>query len=98
MRVLFFLINLFYNIYNIFILHIMSNEIWGIFDAVFWITISTLVCGSFGLVVRYCLKSKCDNINICCGLINVHRDVKAEIDLEMKEIENNIEDEEEKKP
>lgn len=60
------------------------------FDAVFWITISTLVCGSFGLVVRYCLKSKCDNINICYGLINVHRDVKLEVEEEMKEMELGI--------
>jgi len=68
----------------------MENEIWETFDAVFWITISTLVCGSFGLVVRYCLKSKCDNINICYGLINVHRDVKLEVEEEMKEIELGI--------
>jgi hypothetical protein len=64
------------------------------FDAVFWITISTLVCGSFGLVVRYCLKSKCDNISICCGLINVHRDVKAELEEEIKEMELGIKEEE----
>jgi len=57
------------------------------FNAVFWITITTLFCGSFGLVVRYCLKSKCDNVNICFGLINVHRDVKLEVDLEEKELE-----------
>ena len=66
------------------------------FDAVFWITISTLVCGSFGLVVRYCLKSKCDNISICCGLINVHRDVKLEVEEEMKEIELGINNDEPK--
>jgi hypothetical protein len=69
---------------------------WEIFDAVFWITISTLICGSFSLVVRYCLKSKCDNINICCGLISVHRDVKAEIELEEKEMELGINSEEPK--
>lgn len=66
------------------------------FDAVFWITISTLVCGSFGLVVRYCLKSKCDNINICFGLVNVHRDVKAELEEEMKEMELGINSDEPK--
>ena len=63
------------------------------FDAVFWITISTLVCGSFGLVIRYCLKSKCDNISICCGLINIHRDVKAEVEEELKEMELGIKEE-----
>lgn len=66
------------------------------FDAVFWITISTLACGSFGLVVRYCLKSKCDNINICYGLVNVHRDVKLEVEEEMKEMELGINSDEPK--
>jgi hypothetical protein len=64
------------------------------FDAVFWITISTLVCGSFGLVVRYCLKSKCDDVKLCCGLINIHRDVKAEIEEEIKEMELGVKNEE----
>jgi len=66
------------------------------FDAVFWITISSLICGSFGLVVRYCLKSKCDNINICCGLINIHRDVKLEVEQELKEMELGIKEDEAK--
>jgi hypothetical protein len=62
------------------------------YDAVFFVTISTLVCGSFGLVVRYCLKSKCDEINLCFGLVKVHRDIKAEIELEEREIEAGLDD------
>jgi hypothetical protein len=62
------------------------------FDAVFFVTISTLVCGSFGLVIRYCLKSKCDEINLFYGCIRIHRDVKAEIELEEKELELGDED------
>jgi len=62
------------------------------YDAVFFVTISTLICGSFGLVVRYCLKSKCDDVNVCYGLIKVHRDIKAEIELEEKEIEAGIDE------
>jgi hypothetical protein len=64
------------------------------YDAVFFVTISTLVCGSFGLVVRYCLKSKCDEVNLCFGLIKVHRDVKTELEEEMKEMELGIGDNE----
>lgn len=67
------------------------------YNAVFFVTISTLICGSFGLVVRYCLKSKCDEVNLCFGLIKVHRDIKAEIELEEKEIEAGLNDEEEHK-
>ena len=29
-----------------------------------FITISTLLFGCFGLVIKYCLKSKCDNIKL----------------------------------
>jgi hypothetical protein len=73
----------------------MSN--WYLeFNAVFWITISSLICASFGLVVRYCLKSKCDEVKICYGLINVHRDVKLEAEQEMNELELGIKDEEPK--
>ena len=64
------------------------------FNAVFWITISTLVCGSFGLVIRYCLKSKCDDVKLCCGLIAIHRDVKLEVEEEIKEMELGIKNEE----
>jgi hypothetical protein len=65
------------------------------FNAVFFVTISTLVCGAVGLVIKYCLKSKCDEVNLCFGFIKVHRDVKAEIELEEKEIEAGINNEEE---
>ena len=57
------------------------------FDAVFFLTIGSLVFGCFGLVIRYCLKSKCDNINLCFGLITVHRNVELEAEEEMKELE-----------
>ena len=65
---------------------------WETFDGVFFITIATLICGSFGLVVRYCLKSKCDEVNLCFGMVKVHRDIKSEIELEEKEIEAGIEE------
>jgi hypothetical protein len=71
----------------------MSDSWINTYDAVFFVTISTLICGSFGLVVRYCLKSKCDEVNLCFGLIKVHRDIKAEIELEEKEIEAGLDNE-----
>lgn len=48
------------------------------FDSVFWITMATIVAGSIGLCVRYSLKSKCDLVKICCGLIEIHRNVELE--------------------
>ena len=35
----------------------------------------------------YCLKSKCENFSVCCGLINVQRRVDLEVQEEMKQME-----------
>jgi len=40
------------------------------------VAIITVLC-------KVCLKSKCDSIEIC-GLLKVHRDTKAEEDIEMR--------------
>ena len=68
-----------------------------IYDAVFFITIGTLLFGCIGLSIKYLLKSKCDNVNLCYGLIKVHRNVKVEEELEMKKIELGIKDDDETK-
>jgi hypothetical protein len=60
------------------------------FNGTFWITIATLLTGSLALCVRYCLKSKCDRVNICCGMISIHRDVELELsDIETDQGINN---------
>jgi hypothetical protein len=56
-------------------------------------TIATLSCGFFGLVIRYCLKSKCENISCCYGLISVKRNVELESQEEMREMELDIKEE-----
>ena len=65
----------------------MSDDWINTFDAVFFLTIGSLVFGCFGLVIRYCLRSKCDNVNLCFELITVHRNVELEVEEEMKELE-----------
>jgi hypothetical protein len=56
------------------------------FDSVFWITVGTLLTGCIGLTVKYCLKSKCDFVKICWGIIEIHRNTEQEIDeLELGE-------------
>jgi hypothetical protein len=74
----------------------MSSNRISTFDGVFFITISTLLFGCFGVVIKYCLKSRCDTINLCYGMINIHRDVKIEEELEMRKIELGIKDDESK--
>ena len=62
-------------------------------DGVFFITIATLSCGFFGLVIRYCLKSKCENISCCYGLISVKRNVELKTQEEIREMELGIKEE-----
>lgn len=64
------------------------------YDAVFFISIATIIVGAFGVSVKYCLKSKCEHLNLCCGLLVIDRRVDLEAQEEMKELELGIRDEE----
>jgi len=55
-----------------------------IFNSVFWLSISTMILTSFSVLLKYCLKSKCDKIDLCFGLIKVHRAVEIE-DIELSQ-------------
>ena len=53
------------------------------FNGVFFITIITIVAGSFAVCLKYCLKSKCDQVDFHCfglGLV-IHREVMIEEDV-----------------
>lgn len=58
-----------------------------VYDATFFITISTLITGFLGLTIRYCLKSKCEDINVCYGLLSIKRRVELEHDIEENKID-----------
>ena len=55
-----------------------------IFNSVFWLSISTMILTSVSVLLKYCLKSKCDKIDLCFGLIKVHRAVEIE-DIELSQ-------------
>lgn len=67
------------------------------YDAVFFISLATILVGAFGVSVKYCLKSKCEHFSLCYGLIKVDRRVDLEVQEHIREIELGITDEEEKK-
>jgi hypothetical protein len=68
----------------------MMTAIWmQTYDAVFFVSIGTLVIGFFGLVIKYCLKSKCESVKLCCGLCEINRRVDLETAVEMHEIDVN---------
>lgn len=52
-------------------------------DSVFLLSVVTILSGIIGLLIRYAFKSKCVNINCCCGLCAITRDIQREIDVEI---------------
>jgi hypothetical protein len=48
-------------------------------DDVFWISITTILVGFFGLSMRMCLRSKCDKVECLC--FKVHRNTNEETEL-----------------
>jgi hypothetical protein len=60
-------------------------------DAVFFVSIATIVAAMYKFSVTYCLKSKCTEFNLCC--LKIRRDVKAEVEIEIAELENKKEEE-----
>lgn len=60
------------------------------FDSAFWITTITILTGSLGLALKFCLKSKCDHLDICFGCIKIDRNVVLEQEEEMKAMEMGI--------
>jgi len=48
------------------------------YNDVFFISIGTTIFLFLGTLVKYGFRSKCDNIELCYGLIKVHRRVELE--------------------
>lgn len=65
-------------------------------DGVFFLSLATILAGSFGLAVRYCLRSKCEHFDICCGLLKIDRRVDLEVQEHIRELELGIQTDEEK--
>lgn len=50
--------------------------------------LATLGSGLLGLSVRYCFKSKCQNVSLCFGLISIDRNTGDEVKAEEIELKN----------
>lgn len=55
------------------------------FNDVFWISIGTLTFSFMGVVIKSMLASKCDRVNLCWGLVNIHREVALEVQGQQQE-------------
>ncbi len=62
------------------------------YNSTFFISLATLLVGAFGLSVKYCLRSKCEDLNLCFGLLKIHRNVQLEAEIEKRELELGIEE------
>jgi hypothetical protein len=51
------------------------------------ILIITIGTGFLGLIVRYCFRSKCRNINVMWGCMKINREVEIELGDESKKEE-----------
>lgn len=60
------------------------------FDGVFFITLVTVLTTFTGLVLKYCLKSKCDDVSCCWGFLKINRNVNLEVEEEMKQMEMGV--------
>jgi hypothetical protein len=62
-------------------------------NGVWLLTAGGMLFGFLGVILRYAYKTKCDNIDICWGLVKIHRDIRTEADIERTQIENGIDPE-----
>ena len=69
----------------------------SVYDGIFFLSLASLLVGLCGVSIKYCLKSKCEHLALCCGLIVIDRRVDLEVAEEMKKIEMGVDttDEEE---
>lgn len=50
-------------------------------------SLAVLGTGLAGVLIRYSFKSKCSDVGLCCGLIQIKRDIEAEVESEKNELE-----------
>lgn len=55
-----------------------------------FIFLSILIPPIIGSVLLYIYKSKCSNVKLCCGLIEVKRDVHGEEIIDVNSQQNNL--------
>ena len=55
------------------------------FNDIFWLSVTPMVLGAGALCIRYAYRSKCSNVRVCCGLLEIERDVEQEAELDNKD-------------
>ena len=42
------------------------------------VLIITILSGALTMMMKMCFKSKCDKVELCCGILKIHREIKEE--------------------
>lgn len=68
---------------------------YDIFDDIFFLTFASMLFASAAVCIRYAYRSKCTNVRLCCGALEIQRDIVQEEKLdEIIGRETSIDDEE----
>ena len=59
--------------------NLFSND----FNGTFFLSLGTLFITGISVCLGFALKSKCKNVNVCFGCLEIDRDVELEADMEM---------------
>ena len=60
------------------------------FNGTFWLSCIGIITAFISGALVYAIKSKCTECNLCFNLIQIKRDVHAELEEEKMEIESGI--------
>ena len=58
-------------------------------DNVTTLAIITIFIGAFSMLIKICYKSKCNRVDVCFGLLKIHRNVLIETEIESDKINTN---------
>ncbi len=58
---------------------LFSND----FNGTFFLSLGTLFITAISVCLGFALKSKCKNVKVCFGCLEIERDIDAEVDVEM---------------
>ena len=53
------------------------------FNGTFFLSLGTLTITAVSVCLGFALKSKCKNVKLCFGCLEIERDIDAELDVEM---------------
>lgn len=52
----------------------------------FYISVISIISAAFTLLMRTCIQSKCSNVDLCGGFVNVTRDIHSEETIEIEQM------------